>query len=71
MGVPPPDFLPEFGRNLPIQKVTIAAVNGVALGAGFMLIQQCDLVFAAEHARFGIPEVRHGRGAPWATPLSG
>jgi enoyl-CoA hydratase/carnithine racemase len=29
----------------------------------------CDLVVAAEHARFAITEVRVGRGTPWAAPL--
>ncbi len=70
MQVPPPDFLPHFGRNIEVPKPTIAAVNGVALGGGFLLAQMCDLVVAAEHATFGITEARVGRGAPWAAPLS-
>ena len=28
--VPPPDFVPQFGRNIEVAKPTIAAVNGVA-----------------------------------------
>ncbi|WP_433028804.1 enoyl-CoA hydratase/isomerase family protein [Actinomycetospora sp. CA-053990] len=68
--VPPPDFLPQFGRNVDVAKPTIAAVNGVAFAGGFLLAQQCDLVVAAEHARFAISEVKVGRGAPWAAPLS-
>ena len=67
--VPPPDFLPIFGRNVEVPKPTIAAVNGVAYAGGFLLTQMCDLVVAAEHARFAITEVRVGRGAPWAAPL--
>ncbi|WP_432847149.1 enoyl-CoA hydratase/isomerase family protein [Amycolatopsis sp. CA-161197] len=68
--VPPPDFLPQFGRNVEVPKPTIAAVNGIAYGGGFLLAQQCDLVVAAEHARFAVSEVKIGRGSPWAAPLS-
>lgn len=68
--VPPPDFLPQPGRNIDVAKPTIAAVNGAALAGGFLLAQQCDLVIAAEHATFGVSEVKVGRGSPWAAPLS-
>jgi enoyl-CoA hydratase/carnithine racemase len=67
--VPPPDFLPQFGRNIAVDKPTIAAVNGIAYGGGFLLAQNCDLVVAADTARFAISEVKVGRGAPWAAPL--
>lgn len=70
LAVPPPDFLPQFGRNVEVDKPTIAAVNGIAYGGGFLLAQQCDLVVAAEHARFAVSEVKVGRGSPWAAPLS-
>jgi enoyl-CoA hydratase/carnithine racemase len=69
LAVPPPDFLPQLGRNVQVDKPTIAAVNGVAYAGGFLLAQTCDLVIAAEHARFGITEIKVGRGAPWAAPL--
>jgi enoyl-CoA hydratase/carnithine racemase len=69
LAVPPPDFLPQFQRNLFSPKPIIAAVNGLAYAGGFLLVQNCDLVIAAEHARFAITEVRVGRGAPWAAPL--
>lgn len=63
--IPPDDFIPDLVTHKPV----IAAVNGVALGGGFFLAQQADLVIAASHATFGITEARHGRGAPWAAPL--
>ena len=67
--VPPPDFLPQFGRNIEVAKPTIAAVNGVAFAGGFLLAQNCDLVVAAESAKFAVTEVKVGRGSPWAAPL--
>ena len=39
----------------------IACVNGVAAGGGFELVLGCDIVIAAEHARFGLPEAKVGR----------
>lgn len=68
--VPPLDFMPQFGRNIEVPKPTIAAVNGVAWAGGFLLTQCCDLCIAADTATFAISEVKVGRGAPWAAPLS-
>lgn len=41
-------------------KVTLAAVNGPALGLGANLVGWCDLAIAEERATFGYPEVRAG-----------
>jgi crotonobetainyl-CoA hydratase len=43
-----------------ISKPTIAAVNGTALGGGTELVLASDLAVAAEHATFGLPEVKRG-----------
>jgi enoyl-CoA hydratase/carnithine racemase len=67
--IPPVDFVPQFGRNINVDKPTIAAVNGVAFAGGFLLAQTCDLCVAVSTARFGITEVKVGRGSPWAAPL--
>ncbi|HUY64733.1 MAG TPA: crotonase/enoyl-CoA hydratase family protein [Acidimicrobiales bacterium] len=45
-------------RDFP--KPLIAAVNGTALAGGCEIMLSCDLVVAAEHATFGIPEVKRG-----------
>lgn len=48
----------EWGERL--RKPLIGAVRGPALGAGCALAAMCHVLFAAEDARFGIPEVRLG-----------
>ena len=45
-------------RSFP--KPLIAAVNGSALAGGLEVVLACDLVVAADHATFGIPEVKRG-----------
>lgn len=56
------------GSSLPV----VAAVHGHCLGAGLTLAAACDLVVAAESARFGFPEARLGLvGASALVPLVG
>jgi enoyl-CoA hydratase/carnithine racemase len=45
-------------RDFP--KPIIAAVNGSALAGGLEIMLSCDLVVAADHATFGIPEAKRG-----------
>ncbi len=49
-----------IGRLVSFPKPVIAAVNGMALAGGFEVMMKCDLIVAAEHATFGIPEVTRG-----------
>jgi enoyl-CoA hydratase/carnithine racemase len=47
-------------RDFTCYKPIIAAVNGFALGGGFEVALACDIIIAAEHARFALPEPRVG-----------
>lgn len=53
----------ELLERLP--QVTIAAVNGLAIGGGLVLLTCCDLRIAAESAWFSIPEVELGLPLTW------
>jgi enoyl-CoA hydratase len=65
-------------RNLTLHKPVIAAVNGVAVGAGAEMLQATDLRIAVKGTRIGLPEVQRGlipgggsvtrliRQIPWA-----
>lgn len=45
-----------------LPKPTVAAVHGWCLGGALDLAIACDLVVAADDARFGVPEIRYGSG---------
>jgi enoyl-CoA hydratase/carnithine racemase len=48
-----------------LRKPVIAAVEGFALGGGFILAISCDLVVSADTARWHLPEVPIGWLTPW------
>ncbi|WP_313802378.1 enoyl-CoA hydratase-related protein [Cytobacillus sp.] len=50
----------DWDRLAMIKKPIIGAVQGYALGGGFELALCCDLLFAADDAEFGFPEVNLG-----------
>lgn len=55
-------------QELPgLNKPVIAAVNGLAVGGGFELALAADVIIAADHARFALPEIKAGTLADAAT----
>lgn len=50
-----------------LNKPVIAAVNGIACGGGLELAISADIIFAADHATFALPEIRSGTVADAAT----
>ena len=54
------DFAGAWDRIARCRKPVIAAVAGYALGGGCELAMQCDIIIAADNARFGQPEIKLG-----------
>jgi cyclohexa-1,5-dienecarbonyl-CoA hydratase len=65
-----PEMLDAFhrvARRLSgMDAVSVAAVQGAALGAGFELAMCCDLIVASDSANFGLPEINLGCFPPIA-----
>jgi enoyl-CoA hydratase len=54
------DYFAGWGRLAAVRTPTIAAVAGWALGGGCELAMMCDLLIAADTAKFGQPEIKLG-----------
>src|SRR5258707_13218748 len=67
-----PDFQKKYSYFPSIQKPVIAAVNGPAVGLGFIITLYCDLRFASDSARFGTAFAKRGLiaeyGISWMLP---
>jgi crotonobetainyl-CoA hydratase len=65
-GVVPPPLAHGYAgltHRFDSPKPVIAAINGLCLGGGLEIMMACDLVVAAEHAEFGLPEALVGQAA--------
>jgi enoyl-CoA hydratase len=54
------DFAGDQSRIAEARKPVVAAVAGFALGGGCEMAMQCDLIIAADNAKFGQPEIKLG-----------
>ena len=54
------DFFATWGKLAAVRTPTIAAVAGHALGGGCELAMMCDVLIAADTAKFGQPEIKLG-----------
>ena len=55
-------------QELPhLHKPVICAVNGICCGGGLEMALSCDIILAAEHASFALPEIRSGTVADAAS----
>jgi enoyl-CoA hydratase len=54
------DYAADYERLARVRKPIIAAVAGFALGGGCELAMMCDIIIAADNARFGQPEIKLG-----------
>ena len=54
------DFISKWYRVANARKPMVAAVAGFALGGGCELAMMCDIIIAADTAKFGQPEIKLG-----------
>ena len=54
------DYITRWEHFRGLRKPVIAAVAGYALGGGNELAMQCDIIIAADNAKFGQPEINLG-----------